>query len=113
MEKQVISEELVKGILDQLLNEEASKVKRDEYNRVQYKLEELENSLNQSIMDLGKLKNCIPEGLTTITNGRINAIDKELSNSKKLIIQLRNKVKQHRRSLRSKPIEEPPITDQS
>jgi hypothetical protein len=33
-----ISEELVKNVLSSILNEEVSKVKRDDFSRVQYKI---------------------------------------------------------------------------
>ena len=42
MEKQLISENLIKDVIFQVLNEETSKVRRDDYNRVQFKIEELQ-----------------------------------------------------------------------
>jgi hypothetical protein len=38
MEKKVISEDLVKTIFEKLITEDVSKVKREEFNRVQFKI---------------------------------------------------------------------------
>ena len=98
MEKKIIIESQVINILTQVLNEETSKVKRDEYNRVQFKLDELENSLNETCKELEKLKNSIPEGLNTLTSGRIIGIASHLSSVKKMIVQLKTKVRLHKKS---------------
>ncbi len=38
MDKNIITENTIKVILESILNEEASKVKREEYARVQFKI---------------------------------------------------------------------------
>lgn len=106
MENKIISENVVKSILDKVLNEEVSKVKRDEFNRVQFKIEELQNSLNETIKEFRKLEDSIPGGLKTVSNGRISGISNSLSNAQKLIIQLKEKIKQHKRTTYSQQVDE-------
>lgn len=106
MENKIISENLVKDVLNQILSEDVSKVKRDDFNRVQFKIEELQNSLSETIKDLRKLEDSIPSGLKTLTNGRISSINVGLSNSQKLLIQLKDKVRQHKRNLFSQQVDE-------
>ena len=50
MEKQIITENQVKDILEKVLMEQTSKVSRNEFSRVQFKIEELQNSLNEHIL---------------------------------------------------------------
>lgn len=101
MEKKVITEDSIKNVLHNILNEEASKVKREEFNKVQYKIEELQNSLNETIKELRKLDDSVPSGLTTICNGRLKSISNNLTESQKLLIQLKEKIKKHKKSLYS------------
>lgn len=106
MENKIISENLVKDVLNQIINEDVSKVRRDEFNRVQFKIEELQNSLSETIKDLRKLEDSVPSGLKTITNGRMTSISTNLSNSQKLLSQLKDKIKQHKRNLFSQQVDE-------
>lgn len=106
MENKVISENTVKEVLTSLLNEEVSKVKREEFNRLQFKLEELQNSLNETFRELRKVEDCTPGGLKTICNGRLNSISSNLSTAQKLLSQLKEKIKQHKRMLYSQTVEE-------
>ena len=106
MENKIISENLVKDVLNQILNEDISKVRREDFNRVQFKIEELQNSLSETIKDLRKLEDSIPSGLKTISNGRMSAINSGLSNAQKLLMQLKDKVKQHKRNLFSQQVDE-------
>ena len=68
MEKQIITENQVKNILDKVLMEETSKVSRNEFSRVQFKIEELQNSLNETVRELRKLKILSPEDYKTLQN---------------------------------------------
>ena len=77
--KSLISEEIVKNMVQELLSEETSKVKRDDFNRVQYKVEELQNSLGETIKELRKLEDSIPNGLKTLSGARVNSISINLS----------------------------------
>ena len=106
MENKIISENKVKEVLYQILQEETSKVKREDFSRVQFKIEELQNSLNETLKELRKLDDSIPSGLKTVTSGRLNGISSNLSNAQKLIIQLKDKLKQHKKSQYSQQIEE-------
>ena len=98
MEKNIISERRVNEVLLQILSEETSKVKRDDFARVQFKIEELQNSLSETMKEFRKLEDSIPSGLKTISNGRVSGISSSLSNAQKLITQLKDKIKQHKRS---------------
>lgn len=104
--KSLISEEIVKNIVYGLINEETSKVKRDDFNRVQYKIEELQNSLSETMKEFRKLEDSIPGGLKTLSNGRINGIASNLSDAQKLITQLKDKIRQHKKSAYSQQVDE-------
>lgn len=106
MDKIVISEEQVKNILNQLLNEGSSKVKREEFNRVQFKIEELQNSLNETLKEFRKLDDCIPNGLRGVCNGRVSGISSNLQNAQKMLLQLKDKVRQHKKTIYTQSIEE-------
>lgn len=100
MENKKINENLIKDMLKSVLKEETSKVTRQDFSRVQFKIEELQNSLNETLKELRKLEDSIPDGLKTITNGRISAISNNLSNSYKVINQLKTKIRDYKKSLR-------------
>lgn len=106
MENKIISENVVKSVLNRILNEETSKVKREDFNRVQFKIEELQNSLNETIKEFRKLEDSIPGGLKTVSNGRITGISSNLSSAQKLLAQLKDKIKQHKRSTYSQQVDE-------
>jgi hypothetical protein len=106
MENSIITENIVKNKIFEVLNEELSKVKRDDFTRVQFKIEELQNSLNETIKELRKLEDCIPNGLKTVCNGRMSGISSNLSITQKLLSQLKDKIRQHKRNIYSQQIEE-------
>lgn len=106
MEKNIITESVIKTILDGILNEEASKVKREEYNKIQFKIDELQNSLNDTIRELRKLQDSIPGGLKGVMSGKVNNLANNLYGSQKVISQLKEKVKIHKRSSFNQQIEE-------
>ncbi len=106
MEKQVISEEIVKNKILEVLSEQVSKVKREDFARVQFKIEELQNSLNETFKELRKLEDSTPNNLKTITNGRISGISSNLLNAQKLLIQLKDKIKQHKKNLYTQQVVE-------
>ena len=74
MDKNSITEQKVKEILNQILSEETSKVSRQDYGRVLFKIEELQSSLVETIKEFKKLESSIPSGLQTLTNGRMRSI---------------------------------------
>jgi hypothetical protein len=103
----ILNENHIKDVIGRILIEESSKVSRYEFSRAQFKIEELQNSLNETVKELRKLQDSIPPGLKTIMGGRISSISSELSNSQKLVSQLKEKVKQHKRTIYSQqPIDE-------
>ena len=106
MEKIVISENIIKSKIFDVLNEETSKVKRDDYAKTQFKIEELQNSLNETMREFRKLEESLPDGLRTVANGRISGISSNLSNAQKLITQLKDKIRQHKRASYIQPVEE-------
>jgi hypothetical protein len=97
MEKQTISEEIIKNTIFQVLNEQTSKIRREDYARMQFKIEELQNSLNETVKEMRKLEDSIPGGLKTVSNGRISGISINLTSAQKLLIQLKDKIRQHKR----------------
>jgi hypothetical protein len=106
MKKQEITEEIVKNKVLEVLSEQTSKVKREDFARVQFKIEELQNSLSETFKELRKLEDSVPNNLKTLTNGRISGISLSLSNAQKLLIQLKEKIKQHKRNLYTQQVEE-------
>jgi hypothetical protein len=106
MEKNIISEVRVNEVLQQILSEETSKVKRDDFARVQFKIEELQNSLGETMKEFRKLEDSIPNGLKTISNGRVSSISTNLSNAQKLITQLKDKIKQYKKSSFTQQVDE-------
>ena len=106
MEKNLISEIRVNEVLQQILSEETSKVKRDDFARVQFKIEEFQNSLGETMKEFRKLEDSIPNGLKTISNGRVSGISNNLSNAQKLITQLKDKVKQYKKSSFTQQVDE-------
>lgn len=106
MDKELITENDVKNILFNILNEDISKVKREDYTRTQYKIEELQNSLNETIKEFRKMEDSLPDGLKTLANGRISGISSNLLNAQKLVVQLKDKIRQHKKKNFSQQIEE-------
>jgi hypothetical protein len=106
MEKKLINENMVKDMVAKLLSEDMSKVSRQDFSRVQFKIEELQNSLNETIKELRKLSDSIPTGLKGVTNARIGGISSNLSSAQKLLVQLKDKVRTYKKTLYSQSIEE-------
>jgi hypothetical protein len=97
MERNIITEEEVKKALNAILNEEISKVSRQDFSRAQFKIEELENSLNETIKEFRKLETSIPFGLKNVTNKRIYTISSYLIGAQGNIIKLKSIVKSYKR----------------
>jgi hypothetical protein len=106
MEKNLITERTIKEVLTQVISEETSKIKREDFNRVQFKIEELQNSLSETMKEFRKLQDSIPSGLKTLSNGRVISIGNNLSNTQKLITQLKDKIKQYKKSSYSQQMDE-------
>ena len=106
MEKQIITKNQVKDILEKVLMEQTSKVSRNEFSRVQFKIEELQNSLNETVRELRKLEDSVPSGLQNLTKSRVSMISSNLTNSQKLLSVVKEKIRNYKRSLYSQTIEE-------
>ena len=106
MEKNIISENLVKEAVDKVLFEQMSKVSRQDFSRVQFKIEELQNSLGETVKELRKLEDSVPSGLKSASNARISGISVNLSNAQKLLTQLKDKVRQYKKSVYSQSLDE-------
>lgn len=106
MGKEIISENTIKQVLDQILSEEVSKVKREDFARIQFKMDEFQSSLNETLKELRKLQDSVPGGLKTVTNGRLSSITQNLSSAQKLISQLKEKIKLFKKSLYTQQVEE-------
>lgn len=106
MENKTITENHVKEVLEKILSEQASKVSRQEFSRVQFKIEELQNSLNETIKEMRKLDDSIPGGLKGLTNSRVKTISNYLYNSQKVLSQLKEKVRAYKKSVYNQQIDE-------
>lgn len=102
----MIKEDDILPIINKILSEEVSKVNRNEYGRVQFKMDELESQLAETIKELRKLQDSIPDGLKTLTNSRLKNISDNLSDANNTLKVLKNKVRQHRKSSSQTNIEE-------
>lgn len=106
MKNNLISENKVSEVLHQILSEETSKVKREDFTRLQFKIDELQNSLNETMREFKKLEDSIPGGLKTICNGRVSGVSSNLTNAQKLIVQLKDKIKQYKKSTSTQQVNE-------
>ncbi len=110
MLKNPINENDIINLVREVLSEQTSKVNRQDYNRVQFKLDEFENQLSETIKELRKVNDAIPEGLKTVTKGRMDTLYISLGNSQKVLKQLKDKVREHKRTsfvpTPTQPIEE-------
>jgi len=106
MESNKINESDVLNILRGILSEEVSKVNRNDYNRVQFKMDELESQLSETIKELRQLQDSIPDGLKTLTSGRVKMISDNLTNAHSTLKVLKNKVRTHRKSSSQNQVDE-------
>ena len=106
MNNNILTENLVKEAVEKVLSEQVSKVSRQDFNRVQFKIEELQNSLGETFKELRKLEDSIPSNLKTLSNGRLSSISSSLSDAQKLLTQLKDKIKQHKRNTFSQQVDE-------
>jgi hypothetical protein len=100
----IISEEKIKEILSKILNEE--KVSRQEYNRVQFKLDDLSSSLNETIKELRKVEDSLPTGLKGSIGGKLSTLMSTLTTSQKTISSVKEKVKTLKRGAFAQQVDE-------
>lgn len=101
-----IEENTVLKILNDILLEETSKVSRTDYNRVQFKMDELESQILETIKEFRKLEDTIPDGLKMISNGRIKSIYTSLVDSHNTLKTLKTKVKNHKKMTYQQSVDE-------
>ena len=109
MEKVVITEDQVKKVLDNLLSEEMKKVSRQDFSRTQFKIEELQNSLNETLKDYRKLHATLPAGLQGVTRAKLISIGNHLSQTQGEITKLKEGVTNYKRKMHSR---QPPTAPQ-
>jgi len=108
MEKVVITEEQVKKILDNLLSEQMKKVSRQDFNRTQFKIEELQNSLNETLKDYRKLHASLPTGLQGATRAKLISIGNHLGQAQEEINKLKDGVTIYKRKMYSRQVPQTP-----
>ena len=106
MINKILNEEMVIGVIKNILEEETSKVNRNDYGKVQFKMEELENHLIDTIKELRKVEDSIPDGLKTISNNRLKTINSSLSDAHNTLKYLKNKVREHKKSTYQRQVDE-------
>jgi len=102
MEKLIITEEQVKEVLNNLLSEQMKRVSREDFNRIQFKIEELQNSLNETLKDFSKLQSSVPSGLQTATKSRLMSIGMQLSLSQNEVAKLKEGVRNYKKKMYSR-----------
>ena len=106
MINKILNEKIVLGVIKNILEEETSKVNRNDYGKVQFKMEELENHLIDTIKELRKVEDSIPDGLKTISNNRLKSINSSLSDAHNTLKYLKNKVREHKKSTYQRQVDE-------
>ena len=106
MINKILNEEMVISVIKNILEEETSKVNRNDYGKVQFKMEELENHLIDTIKELRKVEDSIPDGLKTISNNRLKSINSSLSDAHNTLKYLKNKVREHKKSTYQRQVDE-------
>jgi len=81
-----------------VLSEETKKVRREDYNKVQFKLDELESQMNETVKELRKVQDTMPEGLNLLCSGRMRNMSQCLSDAQKNLKQLKEKIREHKKS---------------
>jgi len=108
MEKVIITEDQVKKVLDNILAEEMKRVSRQDFSRTQFKIEELQNSLNETIKEYRKLQTSVPPGLQTVSRSKLSSIGTYLSNAQMEIDKLKNGVSNYKRKMYSRQVPQEP-----
>jgi hypothetical protein len=93
-----INEEVVMEAIRNVLSEETKKVRREDYNKVQFKLDELESQMNETVKELRKVQDTMPEGLNLLCGGRMRNMSQCLSDAQKNLKQLKEKIREHKKS---------------
>jgi len=102
MKKILVTEDQVKQMADTLLSEEVKKVSRQDFSRTQFKIEELQNSLNETLKDYRKLHASLPTGLQTVTKSKLISIGTHLGGAQEEINKLKEGVKNCKRKMHAR-----------
>lgn len=98
MDNKNINENQIKDLLFDILLEETSKVSRQDYTRIQFKIEDFERKLDEAIREFRELADSIPDGLKTVSKGRLNAVSNCLHESRETIKMLKLKIRKHKKN---------------
>jgi hypothetical protein len=98
MDNNILKEEEINHLIQKILKEEAGKISRAEYNKINFKLDEFSNSLGETFKELRKFEEAVPSELENITKSRITSINGHLVEIKKIINQLNEKIKTRKKS---------------
>lgn len=97
MDKKQISEEKILEVISQVLNEEVSKIKREDYTRLLYRIDDFEKSLSELMKEFHKIDGSTPTGLKYLCKDKMTKINNNLIFSQRLLSQLKDKIWQKRR----------------
>ena len=113
MEKVLVTEEQVKKVLDNILTEEMKKVSRQDFSRTQFKIEELQNSLNETLKDYRKLHASLPTGLQGVTKSKLISIGTHLGSAQVEINKLKEGVINYKRKTYTRQVPQTPEEPQA
>ena len=111
MEKIIVTEEQVKKILDSLLSEQVKRISRQEFSRTQFKIEELQNSLNETLKDYRKLHASLPTGLQSITKSKLISIGNYLGQAQGEINKLKEGITNYKRKTYTRQTPPPTVKE--
>ncbi len=104
MEKQFISEEKVKQILNKILNEE--KVGRDQYIKMRFKLDDLSQSINECLKELRQAQDSVPTKFKGSIGSKLSSIGNSIEDAQKTISHLKEKIRQLKKAEYRQQVEE-------
>ena len=104
MDKNLITSDQVKMAFDNVVTEELSKIPRHEFNRTQFRIEEVQESLGDLIKNFMKLQNTLPTPLKYSIGKKIDTISSNISLIEKEITAVKTKVKDYKKKLYTNPI---------
>lgn len=91
-----INEEVIQSFILNVLNEETKKITRQDYQRAQFKIDELMSSLRESIKEINKLNEQLPIGLRVIAKNKMTKLSSSLEDAKQATYELSAKLKEHK-----------------
>jgi len=107
MKKIIITEEQIQKILDDLLTEQTKRVSRQDFSRAQFKIEELQNSFNETLKDFRKLYTSLPNGLDSVAKPALVSIARNLEMTRRNINKLKDEVIVYKKTTYTKVAPQP------